>query len=224
VLFRSIREAAWRTFEADGLPTARDEDWKYTDLSRIAAVLGDSWWQNAATEAVATDGFEIPDLNAYRLVISNGVVDLAASDIPDAVTITPLASLLQDDPDAVVELMLDDSDAPFASGVTALNSARASDGFCICVAKNVKLDRPLHLLHISSGGAAHIRTGISIGKHAELEIIEHFVGGDSAGLTNTLTAIRMAAGAHCEHYRLQLEGAKQYHLGRVEIADRKSVV
>lgn len=214
----SIRESAWRSFEADGLPTRRDEDWKYTDLSRIGAVLGESWWCAEAGAAIAADDYLIPDLNAYRLVISNGLVDLAASEIPDAITITPLASLLQDDPDAAVELMLDDSDAPFASGVTALNSARASDGYCICVANSVKLDRPLHILHLSSGGASHTRTGITIGSHAEIEIIEHFAGSDAAaGVTNSLTAIRLAAGAKCEHYRLQLEGSKQWHFGRVEV-------
>jgi len=214
----SIRESAWRAFEVDGLPSSRDEDWKYTDLSRIAAVLGESWWSAEAGEAVSADDYLIPDLHAYRLVISNGVVDLAASEIPDAITITPLAALLQDDPDAAVELMLNDSDAPFASGVTALNSARASDGYCICVANNVKLDRPLHILNLSSGGAAHIRTGITIGSYAELEIIEHFAGSESAaGVTNSLTAIRLAVGAKCEHYRLQLESSKQWHLGRVEV-------
>jgi len=217
----TIREAAWRTFEVDGLPTTRDEDWKYSDLSRIGALLGDQWWDAKAEEAVAAADFSIPDLDAYRLVISNGDFDLAASDLPDGVTVKSLAALIQDEPDTTLELMLHDSDAPFASGITALNSAKASDGCCICVPDNVKLDRPLHILHLSSGGAAHIRTGITIGKHAELEIIEHFVGSDVAGLTNSLTAIRLEAGARCEHYRLQLEGTKQYHLGRVEIAQQR---
>ncbi|ATX80938.1 Iron-regulated ABC transporter permease protein SufD [Mariprofundus ferrinatatus] len=221
-VLNAIRESAWRAFASDGMPSSRDEDWKYTDLSRITAVQGDLWWESAGKAVVDADSVTIPGLDAYRLVICNGVVDLGASVIPDAITITPLASLLQDDPDAVVELMLDDRDAPFASGITALNSARASDGCCICVPDSLKLDRPIHILHLSSGGASHTRTGITVGSYAEVEIIEHFAGSDVAeGVTNSVTAIRLAAGAKCEHYRLQLEGAKQWHLGRVEVNQKR---
>ena len=218
----TLRDSAWRTFEVDGLPTTRDEDWKYTDLSRISAMLGESWWQAEAGEAVTADGMTIPDLNAWRLVINNGRFDGVVSDLPESIEVRSLASLLQDEPEKTVELMMDDSDAPFASGITALNTAKASDGCCICVPKGVKLERPLHILHIGSGGAAHTRTGFEIGTHAEVEIIEQFCGqSESAGLTNNVTAIRLAAGAKCEHYRLQLEGDKQCHLGRVEVSQKR---
>ncbi|PJA31758.1 MAG: Fe-S cluster assembly protein SufD, partial [Zetaproteobacteria bacterium CG_4_9_14_3_um_filter_53_7] len=105
-----------------------------------------------------------------------------------------------------------------SSSLTAANSALAADGACICIAANTRLDRPLRILHINDGGTSHLRTGIEIGEHAELEIIEHFSGKhETSGLTNSVTAIRLAAGGRCTHYRLQLEAAKQCHNGRVEI-------
>lgn len=217
----TIRDAAWRTFEVDGLPNTRDEAWKYTDLSRISALFGEAWWQTEADDTMAAEGAVVPELDAWRLIISNGHFDAAATDLPAGVTVSSLATLIQDEPEKTVELMMDDSDAPFASGITALNAARATDGCCICVPTGMKLDRPLHILHLNSGGAAHTRTAIEIGACAEVEIIEQFVSSESAGVSNTVTAIRLATGAKCEHYRLQLEGSKQWHLGRVEINQKR---
>ena len=215
---QAIRDSAWQAFEAAGLPTTRDEDWKYSDLTRISTLLGEQWWDVAAEGIVDATSFIIPDLDAYKVLFVNGCFDAEASELPETVNVTSLATLIQDEPEKTIELMQHQADAPFANGMTALNAAKATDGCCICVPANLKLDRPLHILHINSGGAVHLRTGITIGEHAGLEIIEHFAGdADVAGLTNSLTAIRLAAGARCEHYRLQLESGKQWHLGRVEV-------
>lgn len=214
-----IRASAWRAFEADGLPTTRDEDWKYTDLSRISALLGETWWDAVAGESVDAEQHAIAELDAYRLVLRNGRFDEVASDLPDGIEVTALAALLQDDPDAALDLMLHDSDAPFASGISALNSARASDGCCIRIGDSVRLEKPIHILYLSGGGATHVRMAVSVGSHAEVELIEQFSGSaEAAGLTNSVAAIGLAAGARCEHYRLQLEGAKQWHLGRLEVS------
>ncbi len=216
---KQTRDAAWQAFEAKGLPTARDEDWKYTDLSRITALLGEQWWEAAAPDqTLDASAFAIPGLDAYRMVLVNGVVDLQLSELPDAISVTTLAALIQDDPDASVALLAFQADAPMASGLTAANSALAADGACICVPDHTKLDKPLYILHLNSGGASHARTGIQVGKHAELEVIEHFSGDhDQAGLSNHVTAIRLGDGARCQHYRLQLEAGKQCHAGRLEI-------
>ncbi|TLS68616.1 Fe-S cluster assembly protein SufD [Mariprofundus erugo] len=218
---QTLRQQAWQAFEEKGLPTTRDEDWKYTDLSRIQTLLGEQWWQPAGTGAVAIDMVELPGLDAWRMVFNNGYFDPARSELPPGVTITSLASLMQDEPAKVVDLLAYQPDAPLSSGLTAANSALAADGACICIPANTRLDQPLYLLHLNSGGTAHLRTGIELGPHAELEVIEHFHGQHSeAGLTNSVTAIRLAAGARCTHYRLQLEAAKQCHSGRVEVSQK----
>jgi len=218
----SIRETASQAFEARGLPTTRDEDWKYTDLSRISALLGDQWWQVTAKKEMQTTGFAIPELDAYTLLFVNGHFDAEASDLPGSITITTLASLIQDEPEKAVELIAYQADAPLSSGVVAANSALASDGACICVPDNLKLDKPLYILHLNSGGTSHMRTGISMGKSCEIQIIEHFSGDhDEAGVTNSVTAIRLDENSTCEHYRLQMEAAKQCHLGRVEISQKR---
>ena len=213
---KAARDEAWQAFESLGLPTVHDEDWKYTDLSRITSLLGESWWKAPATAATDVPSVEIPGLDAYHILFVNGVFDEHASNLPVEVAVTPLAALIQDEPSRAVELVRHDTDVPFASGVTALNAAKARDGACICVADGIKLDKPLHILYLNGGGTVHLRSAISVGQGAEVEVVEHFSGvGTEVGVTNSMTDIRLAAGARCEHYRLQLGGNKQYHLGHV---------
>ena len=217
-----IRETAWQAFEEQGLPTTRAEDWKYTDLSRITALLGEQWWQAESVGDVDANDFAIAGLDAHLLVFVNGAFNADASDLPASVSITSLAELIQDDADSSSELLAFMPDEPLASGLTAVNSALANDGACICVPDHIILDKPLRLLHVSSGGATHLRTGIQLGLHAKAEIIEQFAGNHAeAGLTNSVTAIRMAEGSKLTHYRLQMEASKQCHNGRVEIKQQR---
>ena len=136
-------------------------------------------------------------------------------------TIKPLAALIEDTPNDVVPLLQFDADAPLASGFVAANSALARDGVAICVPANTRLDRPIYIHYIHRGGAAHLRCGVSIGHHAEVELIEHFTGDHAeVGLSNHVTTIRMDEGSRCTHYRLQMEAAKQMHVGRVEVVEQ----
>lgn len=219
---QQVRQLAWQAFEASGLPSTRNEDWKYTDLSRMQALLGEQWWQLAAADSeIDVASFAIPQLDAYRVVFVNGRFDAAASDLPASISVSSLAALIQDEPDKVVELIEYQTDALLNNGILAANSALASDGACICVPDNTCLDKPLYLLHVNNGGSSHVRTGVTIGKHAEVEIIEHFASDhDQPGLTTSVTAIRLHDGARIEHFRLQMEAPKQCHLGRVEVSQQ----
>jgi len=159
----ALRESAWQAFVAEGLPTTRAEDWKYTDLSRFTALLGEQWWNAEVGDAGDIGRFAIEGLDAYRAVFVNGRFDADASELPASTTVQPLAALAESNPDALHELIAFEPEAPFASGVTAINSALASDGACICLADNAKLDKPLLIHAIGVGGATHLRHGIQLG-------------------------------------------------------------
>ena len=90
VSLQTVRDQAWLAFEARGLPTTRDEDWKYTDLSRISALLGEQWWQAAAATEIDAAAFAIPNLDAYHMIFVNGRFDAEASDLPAGITVSSL--------------------------------------------------------------------------------------------------------------------------------------
>ncbi|GMR00655.1 MAG: Fe-S cluster assembly protein SufD [Zetaproteobacteria bacterium] len=219
---KMLRDAAWQVYEQAGLPTTRNEDWKYTDLSRLTAVLGETWWTPSHAADLNNETVEeqsIAELDAYRLVFANGRFQGDMPDLPEGVSVIPLSALLTSDAGKASKALEMDENAPLFNGAIAVNSAMASDGACICIADGVKLDKPLYLLHVTtSGGASHMRHGIWMGRGATAHVIEHYVGNSTeAGLTHNVTLVHLGEAATLYHDRLQLEAEKQFHLGRVDV-------
>ncbi len=218
-------------FTETGLPTTRSEDWKYTDISRLTAALGERWWEadirpagKAAPQAADIDRLVIPGLDAWLLVLVDGRVNTRASNLPPGVSIHTLAEWLEAHPEQAPDLLAIHEDAPLYSGFIALNAAMAGDGLYIHVDDGTRLTRPLYILHLAGAEyhVAHIRHTITLGRHAGVSVIEHFSGDpDAGGLTNTMTGIRLGQGARLSHYRLQQEPAGRFHIGRVEVAQQR---
>jgi len=216
---QALRQQAAEAFARKGLPGRRDEDWKYTDISRLTAVLGETWWLPTPSEVSGTDTANIEGLDAYRIVFSGGVFQPDQSDIPDGVTLQSLSALLANDTNESAHCLFNlDESAPLVNGFLAANSALASDGLCVCIGADVKLNKPLHVVHVGNN-TAHVLNGVMLGKGAEATLIEHFSGSENsaAGLTNIATHVRLQDNAALTHYRLQMEGAKQFHIARVEV-------
>lgn len=217
---QTLRSQAADIVARIGLPTTRAEDWKYTDLSRLTSTLGASWWATSEAASVnLNDIATINDLDAYRMLFVAGVFQPQQSNLPDGVQLLSLAELLANDPNNSAECLFKlDESAPLFNAALAANTALASDGLCACIGEGIKLDKPLYIIHVGNS-SAHLLNGLILGRNAEATLIEHFVGTDSdtAGLSNIATYLRLGENAALNHYRLQLEGNKQFHIGRVEV-------
>jgi Fe-S cluster assembly protein SufD len=83
------RQDALALFESMGLPSKRNEDWKYTDASRLKDLL-----QPTPTDAnIHIKDMGITGLDAYRMVFINGMFAEAESNLPEGVSILSLAEL-----------------------------------------------------------------------------------------------------------------------------------
>jgi Fe-S cluster assembly protein SufD len=97
------REAAFRRFEAGGLPSRRVEEWKYTDLRammRDAKPLASPPTTSALQPQALGDA--LPDIAAHDVAIVNGVFAPAWSTIDagdPSVTITELFAWLAANPE-----------------------------------------------------------------------------------------------------------------------------
>ncbi|MDQ6995773.1 MAG: SufD family Fe-S cluster assembly protein, partial [Mariprofundaceae bacterium] len=206
-LIQTVKQDALACFEKIGLPSKRNEDWKYTDASRLADLLE----MSDANKALDSNGLGMLDLDAYRIVFINGVWDEDQSNLPKGVAIQSLTAINDS------KLFQISADAPLLNGFNALNAAKARDGAAICLADNSVLDKPLYILHVSNQNQI-IRHGMMLGKHAQANIIEHFISvGEDKALSNASTAIILKAGAHLEHSRIQQEGKAQSHVARVDV-------
>jgi len=220
---QALRAQAADIFARSGLPGRRDEDWKYTDISRIAAILGDAWWLPTPSAVAGADSANIEGLDAYRIVFMGGVYQPDQSEIPDGVTLQPLSALLAHDPGERAHCLFHlDESAPLFHGLMAANTALASEGLCACIGADVKLDKPLHVIHVGNN-TTHILNGIMLAGGAEATLIEHFSGSENsaAGLTNIATCVRLQDNASLTHYRLQMQSSKQFHIGRVDVQQER---
>lgn len=209
------QDAAARLYARLGLPAMRDEDWKYTDVSRISALLdrpealdGVAGSSSVALPESALRELAIRDMDATRLVFVDGVFDAGLSDaLPDGVRINDHASF---DVSADLTLM---------NGFVALNAASGCSGVAMTVGKGVRLAKPLYMLHISlAEQVMHVCHHLTLEACAEAQVVEHYCGmSPAAGLSNAVSNIRLADGAQLVHYRVQQEETRQFHVGRVDV-------
>ncbi len=202
-----------------GLPTTRDEPWKYTNLRRFESRT------LALPEAVtAVDaGLEarLPTSDGWqRIVFVNGHHAPARSSALVAgtgVQIRLLASVFRDAPQEAVAL-LGSEGVSTSARFDLLNQAFVEDGLVIDVAPGTELAQPLYLVFESSGsGRATLvtpRVIVHVGAHAKVTLIEHHVSSERAEhAVVAVTRLLLADGSHVEHYRLRQEGSQVIHFG-----------
>jgi len=213
-----LRESAARAFAESGLPHRRIEEWKYTDLRallREAAPLAPPPDAQAIAEAKKLN--PLSEVETRRLVLVNGAFVPALSDLgtlEKGLTIIPLGQALAEGHKLtrrIGELRPETYDAALA-----LNTAFLSDGLLIDIAKDAKIERPIHITHCFTGnvaGSTYARSLIFIGVNAKATIVESFSGPDSiAYQTNSAMELHVNEGAHVDFVRLQAEGNAAVHL------------
>jgi Fe-S cluster assembly protein SufD len=209
---RDLRTQAIERVRQLGLPTIRNERWKYTNLGALAAVA----FEPAESESSGSPGQLPSTIGGCRLVFVNGLyrADLSAASLPHGVTLTSLAELLHVDPGRARTLFGEHDDGGDSLG--ALNLAFARDGYVIEVAAGASIETPVELLHLTRAGAAtvayHTRNAIVAGAASSATVIETFLH-DTATVywSQPVTRIRVDAGATLRHYKDQNEGLKAFH-------------
>jgi Fe-S cluster assembly protein SufD len=218
------RAAGFRRFLAEGFPTTRDEEFLFTNVAPIAErAFGDAApfpVTGGATPGVAAlkASAVVPGLDAHELVFVNGRFAPTIStigDLPPGVRLTNLATLLADDPQ-LLEPHWGRAIKFDMQGFTALNTALAADGGVLLVPADVVVERPVHFLYLSQAPeafAAHLRTIVVVGRHAQVHVVESYAG--AAGqeyFTNALTEVIGGDGSRIEHCRVQRESLAAYHV------------
>ncbi len=90
------------------------------------------------------------------------------------------------------------------------------------LAANADPDEPIYIVHHWSDAAAqrmsNPRVVVRAGRNSRCVVIEHFVGAPAGEcFTNAVCDIEVAAGASVEHYRLQQESTRGFHIGHVNV-------
>jgi len=206
-----LRRQALEAHKAVGVPTMKDEEWKYTSLRAIAETA----WQ-PAEPGPAWFGDDLPRLAAgsAKVVIVNGLLDRNQSEF-DAGSGVRIQSLHDAFSEGKIEQFGEVAGfcaRPFA----ALNTALFTDGVVVHVSKLAEAARPVEILHVTTGENQVVtpRVLIVVEEGAKVQLVEHYIShGSSTNLTLPVTEVFVAQNAQVEHVRVQDEAMTSHHIG-----------
>ena len=217
----SMRKAALDRFAAHGFPTLQHEDWRFTNLAPLARLALKPVLERPAASLSRADlgSFTFGRLEATRLVFLNGHFAPELSTIgalPDGVRVLNLARALETSPE-LVEPHLGRYTNVEQNALAALNQAFFQDGAFIQVPDGLSLERPVHLLYLSTSGdtgaTAQPRNLILAGHRSRLTVLESYASTvGSAYFTNAVTELVVGDSAVVEHCKFQDESAAAFHL------------
>lgn len=216
-----LQRPALDSFLALGLPTTRDEAWKYTPLRRFESRVLSFPDALAAVDTELT-ARQLQGEGWQRLVFVNGRFSTAQSSPLEAqsgVRIRRLQNVLQESPEDLASL-LGTEDADPSARFAMLNRAFLEDGLVIEVEAGVTVAAPLYIALQTTGSSQRWlvspRIVVRAGARSRVTIVEHYLSADRAEhVVNAVTQVDAVENATVEHYRLQQDGSQVIHLGHV---------
>jgi Fe-S cluster assembly protein SufD len=220
-----LRQAGMDRFLDIGIPTRRDEDWRFNNVGPLVARP----YRNVLSLSLTTESIEQLlqkaklDEEFHRLVFVNGhYVEQGSSShtLPAGVVIESLANAIHEGRDDVVGLLgnpVSSDDAAFVD----LNTAFLDDGAYVDIPDGVDLQRPIHLvfLTVESGQTVcHPRNLIRLGKGSRATVIESYHGREGEGyFTNAVTQVELDEQADLDHHKLQHEHVDALHIASTRV-------
>ena len=200
-----------------GIPTTRDEEYKYTDLS--ALVDGKPRFDTPAEPVepvvpayAVTGGPRIEAGEAPPASESSGTVE-------PGVRVFRLAEALRREPDLIAQHL--GAIAPFEDhALSAANTAFFEDAAVVVADPGVIASQPVHLVFGSGSAARNPRVLVVAGRNSALQVVETYVGAGTYW-RNAVTEIRADENARVDHYRASIESPLAYHTGLLQATQER---
>ncbi len=215
------RQQAFSRFEHLGFPTRHLEDWKYINLRPILSTPFEPYDSAVETKVSyeQVSAHFIP--GTYRLVLVNGyfVPALSTWENHQGVVAGDLKTALESNVSVIQKYLAGDI-ASEADPFVALNTALFQDGILIHVGEDVTLDKPIQVLHFTTGRAhasrvAYPRVLVVAERNANVNLILQYVGLEANQyFNNTVHEVFAAENAQVELTYSQNESPTGHHLAR----------
>jgi Fe-S cluster assembly protein SufD len=222
----ALREAAFARFAELGLPTTESEDWKYTSLAALAEMgfgpaeaksdIGEELLRGLWTppadgfiQVVFVDGHHRPELSSPAWSSGGSFIG-------------SLRAALAQNRDLVARELARHADFR-RDALTALNTAFIEDGAFIHLPAGAAPQSPIHLLFLSTASRgptlSHPRNLIVAGRGSQAMVVETYAGPPEATyLTNAVTEVVLDEGARLDHYKVQQESERAFHIALLQVS------
>ena len=196
----NIRSEALVAFNDLGVPTKRDEYWKYTNPQKLTMI---------PTEPAALFSNDEPpmfeSIDRVKIVFVDGILDLSQSDdlILEGATIETLVDATSKDIHWAKDLfgsLEKNGQKPVKRPLAALNTAMAAEGLVIRITDKCKKPLAIRYIHNSETSDALVHNIIKIESNAQFTLLE---SGAGAARFNSVLEVDVADNADFHHVRTQ---------------------
>ena len=223
--FNDLRAHAVDRVGAATVPTTRDEEWRFTDISPLTKIPFQPARSAAPLNAFDIKCWELPEAGA-RLTFVDGVYVPQLSFNNSGITVGTIAAGLTPHC-ATMQAQLGQHVVVDTNAFAALNTAYLNDGAVIVVPRNMSVAAPLHLLFVATQleTASYPRCLVVAESGSTATVVEDFVASqEGAYFTNAVTEIVVADHARVNHVRVQREGAQAFHIAHCGYRLRRQVI
>jgi len=221
--FKEWRSQRFSRFNELGIPTVKDEEWKYTNLDLINK--GRFHWPSASTLDCTAYLKTYCAPEEINIVFVNGTISAELSnyaDLDEGVTIQSLEEALRDN-ESDIKSLLTHYDLNNNPAFVVLNEALHTEGLFIRIAKNTVTKKLIHIVHLTdSKGSDTVtlpRTIIALNASSEATILESHLGLNDSNkyFANALTDIFLSDNAILHYCKAQKESLKAFHIGQTRV-------
>ena len=224
-----VRERAYQSYSAVGLPTTKDEEFRYVSLR----ALDDGGFKpayGANVERAESEAAPLGGIDAITVTFVNGqhAPELSSVDaLPKGVVVGTLADGFAWDQERVLRHLGKIATLQGKLGSTNderfvhLNTAYLGEGAFVFVPRGVAVERPIHLRFLVRADhgplAVFPRTLVVLEDAAAAKVVESYVGLRGVAFVAPVTEIALGKDAVLELTRAQLEGGDSMHVSNTAI-------
>lgn len=217
-----IRTKHKNRYKNVGIPTIKDEEWKYTNV----APLKDHVFNIADSES----DIDLNQFSGYinqddiNIVFVNGkfASNLSSVDLlPKGVQFKNLSEALNKTEETIKDLSVK-FDSFTQSTFASVNNALHKEGIYINIENNVQSDELIHVIHISDPQNTKTlsipRNLIVCGQSSEITLLEsHICKTDDVYLSTPITDVYMHENAVLHYCNAQDESKNAYHISQIRV-------
>jgi len=209
-----LRADALERANALAVPTTRDEDWRFTDLSPLYKMAYQPADAPAELPREAIERLFVPEAGNRLVYVDGHHVPEMSVVGEDGVSVGTIADGMRGAA-GLIEGHLSGTVGFEADPFVAVNTAYLQHGAVLHAPRDCRVARPVHVLFVSTQPerASYPRVLVIADRGAELTVIEDYVSlVPGAYFVNGVTEIEVADNASVRHVRVQRESEQAFHI------------
>ncbi|MGA7933066.1 MAG: Fe-S cluster assembly protein SufD [Kovacikia sp.] len=222
-----LRDRATARVQELAIPSTKDEEWRFTDLSPLLQVNFQSVAGRVASPSLQLsdiEPFALSEAEGSRLVFVDGVYAPTLSSIsaiPDKIVVGSLRNGIAQSRWVNYLAKQQGSEEVF----TALNTSHLDDAAVLWIPKHLTVEVPIHLLFISTSAIpiiSHPRCLVIAESGSSIKFIEEFTFiNEGVYFSNPVTEIWIEENAQVNHTRIQRDSQEAFHISKTAVSQAR---